>query len=196
MLTRETIAVLRECSERSVAGEITFPEVVKKLVDVGIEQYHADMYRREKTYYAANGDSHVQSEDGLDPKVFNAEAVAAELNRDGVKEALRLIQPIKERAARMRATGSRLYNAMWHTALDVKHSVAIAETIILSALLRKESRAAHSRVDFPETSKELQRVNTVTKLADGKLTIDYVERDTMPDHLQTVIDEKTEVVPA
>ena len=92
MLTRETIAVLRECSERSVAGEITFPEVVKKLVDVGIEQYHADMYRREKTYYAANGDSHVQSEDGLDPKVFNAEAVAAELNRDGVKEALRLIQ--------------------------------------------------------------------------------------------------------
>jgi uncharacterized protein YbcV (DUF1398 family) len=92
MLTRETIAVLRECSERSVAGEITFPEVVKKLVDVGIEQYHADMYRREKTYYAANGDSHVQSEGGLDPKVFNAEAVAAELNRDGVKEALRLIQ--------------------------------------------------------------------------------------------------------
>jgi uncharacterized protein YbcV (DUF1398 family) len=92
MLTRETIAVLRECSERSVAGEITFPEVVRKLVDVGMEQYHADMYRREKTYYAANGDSHVQSEDGLDPKVFNADAVAAEVNRDGVKEALRLIQ--------------------------------------------------------------------------------------------------------
>jgi succinate dehydrogenase flavoprotein subunit len=113
-----------------------------------------------------------------------------------LQEALRLIQPIKERAARMRATGSRLYNAMWHTALDVKHSVAIAETIILSALLRKESRAAHSRVDFPETSKELQRVNTVTKLVDGKLTIDYVERDTIPDHLQSVIDEKTEVVPA
>jgi succinate dehydrogenase / fumarate reductase flavoprotein subunit len=113
-----------------------------------------------------------------------------------LNEALRLIQPIKERAARMRATGSRLYNAMWHTALDVKHSVAIAETIILSALLRKESRAAHSRVDFPETSKELQRVNTVTKLSDGKLTIDYVERVTIPDELQAVIDEKVEVVPA
>jgi succinate dehydrogenase / fumarate reductase flavoprotein subunit len=113
-----------------------------------------------------------------------------------LQEALRLIQPLKERAARMRAAGSRLYNAMWHTALDVKHSVAIAETIILSALLRKESRAAHSRVDFPETSKELQRVNTVTKLVDGALTIDYVERETIPDHLQSVIDEKTEVVPA
>ena len=92
MFTQETIAVLRECSERSVAGSITFPEVVEKLMAVGIEQYHADLYRREKTYYAANGDSHVESESGLDPKIFNADAVAKELNPDGVKEALRQIQ--------------------------------------------------------------------------------------------------------
>jgi uncharacterized protein YbcV (DUF1398 family) len=92
MFNQETLAVLHECSERSVAGNITFPEVVRKLIDVGIEQYHADLYRREKTYYAANGDSHVESESGLDPKIFNAGAVAAELNSAGVKEALRRIQ--------------------------------------------------------------------------------------------------------
>jgi uncharacterized protein YbcV (DUF1398 family) len=92
MFTQETIAVLHECSERSVAGNITFPEVVSKLMTVGIDQYHADLYRREKTYYAANGDSHVESEGGLDPKIFNAGAVAAKLNSAGVKEALRQIQ--------------------------------------------------------------------------------------------------------
>ena len=92
MFTQETIAVLHECSKRSVAGNITFPEVVGKLMAVGIEQYHADLYRREKTYYAANGDSHVESESGLDPKIFNANAVAAALNPNGVKEALRQIQ--------------------------------------------------------------------------------------------------------
>jgi uncharacterized protein YbcV (DUF1398 family) len=92
MFNKETIAVLRECSERSVAGTISFPEVVGKLVAVGIEQYHADLYRREKTYYAANGDSHVESESGLDQKVFCAHAVAQELNSAGVAEALRRIQ--------------------------------------------------------------------------------------------------------
>jgi uncharacterized protein YbcV (DUF1398 family) len=92
MFNQETLAVLHECSERSVAGNITFPEVVGKLMAVGVEQYHADLYRREKTYYAANGDSHVESEGGLDPKVFNAGAVAAKLNSVGVKEALRRIQ--------------------------------------------------------------------------------------------------------
>ena len=92
MFPHETIAVLHECSERSVAGNITFPEVVGKLMAVGIESYHADLYRREKTYYAANGDSHVESERGLDAKIFNADAVTAELNPKGVKEALRQIQ--------------------------------------------------------------------------------------------------------
>ncbi|MES2219741.1 MAG: DUF1398 family protein [Acidobacteriota bacterium] len=84
--------MLQECSERSVAGNISFPEVVGKLMEVGIESYHADLYRREKTYYAGNGDSHVESENGLDPNVFNAGAVAKELNPNGVKEALRQIQ--------------------------------------------------------------------------------------------------------
>lgn len=92
MFGQNTIAVLRECSERSVAGTISFPEVVARLMAVGIEQYHADLYRREKTYYAANGDSHVELERELDPKVFNAHAVAVELNPTGVAEALRRIQ--------------------------------------------------------------------------------------------------------
>ena len=92
MFNHETIAVLHECSERSVAGAITFPEVVEKLMAVDIESYHADLYRREKTYYAANGDSHMESESGLDPKVFNAGAVAKGLDPNGVKEALRQIQ--------------------------------------------------------------------------------------------------------
>ena len=108
-------------------------------------------------------------------------------------KALELLEPLKERAARVRAAGSRLYNAMWHTALDVKHSVRIAETIIVSALLRKESRAAHSRVDYPQTSDELQKVNTVTRSIDGAVTVAYVERTPLPAELAAVIEEKVEV---
>jgi succinate dehydrogenase / fumarate reductase flavoprotein subunit len=68
--------------------------------------------------------------------------------------------------------------------------VCIAETIIRSALTRRESRGAHSRVDFPETSPELQRVNTVTRLVNGQVQVDYVERPPMPPDLAEIIEEK------
>jgi succinate dehydrogenase / fumarate reductase flavoprotein subunit len=108
-------------------------------------------------------------------------------------EALTLLEPLKQRAARARAAGSRLYNAMWHTALDVKHMVRIAETIIRSALLRKESRGAHSRVDYPNTSADLQRFNTVMQLEGGNVRIEYVEREPLPAELAAIIEEKVEV---
>lgn len=92
MFDKETTQVLHECSERSVAGTIPFHEVVGKLMAVGIESYHADLYRREKTCYAPNGDSHVESESGLDAKTFGAHAIAAELDSAGVAAALRQIQ--------------------------------------------------------------------------------------------------------
>jgi succinate dehydrogenase / fumarate reductase flavoprotein subunit len=113
-------------------------------------------------------------------------------NEERLQRALDEIGPLKERAARVRAAGSRLYNAMWHTSLDVKHMVAIAEAIIRSALLRKESRGAHSRVDYPETSAELQKVNAVTRLVDGTASVGYVERAPIPQELQDIIDDKVE----
>jgi len=116
-------------------------------------------------------------------------------NEERLTRALELLGPLQERAARVRSTGSRLYNAMWHTCLDVKHMVRIAETIVRSALLRKESRGAHSRVDFPEMSAELQKVNSITRLRDGNAEVEYVERAPMPPELAEIIGEKS-VVPA
>jgi succinate dehydrogenase / fumarate reductase flavoprotein subunit len=114
-------------------------------------------------------------------------------NEERLTRALDLLGPLQRRAASVRSTGSRLYNAMWHTSLDVKHMVRIAETIVRSALMRKESRGAHSRVDFPETSAELQRVNTVTRLVDGRVKVEYLERPPMPPELAEIIEEKVGV---
>jgi hypothetical protein len=55
----EKICVMQECARGSLAGELTFPEVVGRLVAVGVERYHADYSRQEITYYLADGDSHV-----------------------------------------------------------------------------------------------------------------------------------------
>ena len=48
--------VVREMSKASDKERITFPEVVKALMEVGIERYHADLVAGRKTYYLPDGD--------------------------------------------------------------------------------------------------------------------------------------------
>ncbi|WP_373650074.1 hypothetical protein [Schlesneria sp. DSM 10557] len=45
--------VMRECAAGSGSGELTFPEIVGRLMDIGVERYHADYSRQEITYYVS-----------------------------------------------------------------------------------------------------------------------------------------------
>jgi uncharacterized protein YbcV (DUF1398 family) len=49
--------IVRECTVGSDEERMTFPEVVMKLTEAGVERYHADLIRAEKTYYMPDGDS-------------------------------------------------------------------------------------------------------------------------------------------
>jgi uncharacterized protein YbcV (DUF1398 family) len=74
--------VMHECSQGSLSGSLSFPEVVSRLIAVGCEQYHADLRRQEKTYYVPDGESYVEELPfGSRPiaEAFSAEAVAAAL---------------------------------------------------------------------------------------------------------------------
>ncbi|MFH1341035.1 MAG: DUF1398 family protein [Pseudomonadota bacterium] len=82
----ETINVLQECTEASDQERISFPEVVMKLMQAGIERYHADLLRGEKIYYLPSGESHRVPAAHLDADP--APAFAA----DGVAAAVRAIQ--------------------------------------------------------------------------------------------------------
>src|SRR2546427_10459321 len=59
-------------------------------------------------------------------------------------EALRRIETLKARAKRVRAEGARTYNPGWHTALDLRSLLAVAECCAMAALERKESRGGHT----------------------------------------------------
>lgn len=47
--------VVREMTNASDEERITFGEVVKALVEVGVERYHADLVCANKTYYMPDG---------------------------------------------------------------------------------------------------------------------------------------------
>jgi succinate dehydrogenase / fumarate reductase flavoprotein subunit len=81
--------------------------------------------------------------------------------------ALRAVQFLQRRAGAVLVTGNRDYNPGWHTALDLKHLLTVSEAIARAALLRKESRGAHFRDDFPEKTAEWGRKNLVVRKGGG-----------------------------
>ncbi len=113
-----------------------------------------------------------------------------------LKNALNQIRDLQERAANVRATGSVMYNPVWHTALDVKNMALIAETIAQSAHLRTESRGAHSRVDFPNYDANLQKGNMVARYDGQNVTVAFVEQPPMPQELHDLTYNKPEVAAA
>src|SRR5271154_4277245 len=72
--------VVKECTEGSDAGRLTFPQVVMKLIAAGVERYHTDLRRSEKSYYMPDGESVVvpsTAVKGSPPKDFSAAGVEA-----------------------------------------------------------------------------------------------------------------------
>jgi len=89
-----------------------------------------------------------------------------------IKEGLKVIGRLNEQVAVIGVEGNRDYNPGWHTALDLHNLLVISEAIACCALMRKESRGAHFRLDFPGKSEELAKVNIVVrKDTDGRMQI-------------------------
>ena len=65
------------------------------------------------------------------------------------------------RAARAGIAGNRQYNNGWHTAMDLANMLMVSEAITRAALLRKESRGAQFREDFPDKDPEWGKYNIV-----------------------------------
>ena len=83
------IEVLQECTEASDQERISFPEVVMKLMQAGVERYHADLLRAEKVYYFPSGESHRIAAGPIEAKP------ASDFTAAGVEAAVRAIQQKK-----------------------------------------------------------------------------------------------------
>ena len=56
-MNTEQTQVLEECVRGALSGDLSFPEIVGRLIALGVERYHADYSRQEITYYFPDGDS-------------------------------------------------------------------------------------------------------------------------------------------
>jgi succinate dehydrogenase / fumarate reductase flavoprotein subunit len=86
--------------------------------------------------------------------------------------------------------GNREYNPGWHTAMDLRNLLTVAEAIARAALERKESRGAHFRDDFDKKEPEWGKVNLVLKKgADGSMQISRQPVPEIPAELKKIIEE-------
>jgi uncharacterized protein YbcV (DUF1398 family) len=79
MNTTEIHEVLAE----SQAGKLVFPEVVRRLLEVGVESYFCDLANREEVFYMADGKTHREK------MVLPLTAIADGFSPDDVVSAIR-----------------------------------------------------------------------------------------------------------
>jgi len=74
---------------------------------------------------------------------------------DGLKDAVQIIQRLKERFTGIRITQqSKVFNTELTGAMELDNMLEIAHVIAMNARIRKESRGGHARKDFPKRDDE------------------------------------------
>jgi succinate dehydrogenase / fumarate reductase flavoprotein subunit len=107
-----------------------------------------------------------------------------------MEQALDVVAGLRERASRAGIPGNRQYNNGWHTALDLDQLLTVSEAITRAALLRKESRGAQFRDDYPNKDPEWGKYNIVIERgSDGQMKIERRPIVPVPPDLQKIIEE-------
>jgi succinate dehydrogenase / fumarate reductase flavoprotein subunit len=109
---------------------------------------------------------------------------------DELKEALKRIEALKERANKVRVDGGRVYNPGWHVALDLASLLTVAECSATAALERKESRGGHTRDDHPYTDDQWGKLNVVLRVRDGRVQVNREPLPEMPAELKALFQER------
>jgi succinate dehydrogenase / fumarate reductase, flavoprotein subunit len=109
--------------------------------------------------------------------------------REDMQKALGELTKLKERAAHTSVEGSRMFNPGWHMAIELKSMLTVSEAVTRSALVREESRGAHSRIDFPELSTEWGKKNNIIWRAESAMGQRQETRPEMPAELKQILAE-------
>lgn len=74
---------MKEVSIATQEGKMTFPQVVGKLLEIGVESYFVDFAAKRKTYYLADGVTHTEA------MILKLDPVAAEFSQSDLVTAIR-----------------------------------------------------------------------------------------------------------
>jgi succinate dehydrogenase / fumarate reductase flavoprotein subunit len=108
---------------------------------------------------------------------------------EDLQKALGELEKLKPRLERMRADGTRMFNPGWHLTRDLRSMVLISEAVTRSALARRESRGAHSRIDYPNYDDTWAKQNNIISKRGGQMTLEQRPVNEMPAELKELLAE-------
>jgi succinate dehydrogenase / fumarate reductase flavoprotein subunit len=117
-------------------------------------------------------------------------------NEGDLRQALDELEKLKERTKHVHVEGSRLFNPGWHLAHDLRSMLTISEAVTRSALARRESRGAHSRIDYPSLDTAWGQQNNIISSQRGVMTLRQEAVPPMPGELKTILAEEVEAAGA
>jgi succinate dehydrogenase / fumarate reductase flavoprotein subunit len=102
-------------------------------------------------------------------------------------EAIRCLAEYRARWPNIRVTGGRAYNPGWGLVYEVRNMLIVSEAIARSARQRRESRGAHSRIDFPEPDPAWGKQNSVVRLDGERMEVAATPLPPLPDDLRQLV---------
>ena len=133
-------------------------------------------------------------ESGKNPYLLHEELVENMQNSVGIvrtkellSEGIEKLENLKLSYKDVKANGASQYNPGWHEALALRNLIITAESVARSALMREESRGAHTRVDFPGEQVEWLDFNVViSKAENGNMQTSRVAREKPDEELERI----------
>jgi len=108
-------------------------------------------------------------------------------NKKDLEKGIDELERLKGEYKTVKAKGASQFNPGWHEALGLRNLLTTAEAVARAALLREESRGAHTRDDFPGEQDHWHKYNIVTmKGKDGKMELKKVERPSPDSELERI----------
>jgi succinate dehydrogenase / fumarate reductase flavoprotein subunit len=107
---------------------------------------------------------------------------------DDLQSALGKLAVLKERFNSLSVPGSRMFNPGWHLCADMKSMLTVSEAVTRSALARKESRGAHSRIDFPNYDSTWGKQNNIISRRGNEMLLQQRPTVQPPEELQKLIE--------
>lgn len=107
-----------------------------------------------------------------------------------LKTGVAKLEELREQIKHAGAKGGKAFNPGWHMCRDLKNMLICSEAIARSALSRKESRGAHSRLDFPNTEADWGTKNTACSKSGEEMKLEHTPKPEMPEELKKLFAKK------
>jgi len=109
---------------------------------------------------------------------------------EDLRSAMIEIAKLKERSQRIAVSGSRMFNPGWHLSRDLQAMLTVSEAVTRSALARRESRGAHSRIDYPNLDPGWGKQNNLISIRGGAMELRQTAVLEMPEELKLLVVEE------